>query len=93
MKYKKHKNRLLRHIIALPFIYIIIVPLLLLDILVELYHHIGFKLYNIPLVKRSDFIAIDRHKLNYLNPIQKLNCVYCGYANGLRGSGNPPRPR
>lgn len=26
---------------------------------------------------------IDRHHLAYLNSIEKLNCVYCGYANGL----------
>ena len=26
---------------------------------------------------------IDRHRLDYLNGIEKLNCVYCGYFNGL----------
>ena len=26
---------------------------------------------------------IDRHRLAYLNAIEKANCVYCGYANGL----------
>ncbi|WP_271223801.1 hypothetical protein, partial [Streptosporangium carneum] len=25
----------------------------------------------------------DRHKLPYLNVIQKLNCLYCAYANGV----------
>jgi hypothetical protein len=34
-------------------------------------------------VPRSDFIVIDRHHLAYLNPLEKLNCVYCGYANGV----------
>ena len=28
-------------------------------------------------------MVIDRHSLSYLNPIEKLNCVYCGYFNGL----------
>jgi len=27
--------------------------------------------------------VIDRHRLDYLNGIEKLNCVYCGYFNGL----------
>jgi hypothetical protein len=27
--------------------------------------------------------VIDRQSLSYLNPIEKLNCVYCGYFNGL----------
>lgn len=35
------------------------------------------------MVKRSAYIRIDRQKLSYLNLIQKLNCMYCGYANGL----------
>jgi len=34
-------------------------------------------------VPRGDFIAIDRHHLQYLNGLQKLNCVYCGYCNGV----------
>jgi hypothetical protein len=37
----------------------------------------------IPLVRRSDYIALDRGKLAYLNGIEKANCNYCGYANGL----------
>ena len=36
-----------------------------------------------PLVKRSQYIVIDRHHLAYLNSIEKLNCMYCGYGNGL----------
>jgi hypothetical protein len=27
--------------------------------------------------------VIDRYALNYLNAMEKLNCVYCGYVNGL----------
>ena len=36
-----------------------------------------------PHVKRSRYIRIDRHKLEYLPWTQKIGCVYCGYANGL----------
>jgi len=28
-------------------------------------------------------VVIDRHALIYLNLIEKINCVYCGYFNGL----------
>ncbi len=42
-----------------------------------------FRAYGIPRVPRSDFIVIDRHYLAYLNVIEKMNCVLCGYANGL----------
>lgn len=34
-------------------------------------------------LKRSDYIGFDRHYLGYLNPVEKLNCVYCSYVNGL----------
>ncbi len=83
MEYKKHRNRMLRHILASPFIYLIFFPLLLLDASVELYHQVGFRLCGIPMVRRSAYIRIDRHKLRYLGPLDKLNCSYCGYANGL----------
>ena len=35
------------------------------------------------MVKRGDYIVIDRHSLQYLNLIERLNCIYCGYFNGL----------
>ena len=56
-----------------------------MDVFLEIYHHICFALYDIPLVKRSDYIKIDRHKLEYLSRLEKVNCAYCGYVNGLAG--------
>ncbi len=47
------------------------------------YQHTCFRLYGIPRVRRRDYVVIDRHQLAYLNVIEKLNCVYCGYANGV----------
>jgi len=56
----------------------------LLDLLGELYHQICFPIYKIAKVKRSAYIQIiDRNKLQYLNPLEKLGCMYCGYANGV----------
>jgi hypothetical protein len=34
-------------------------------------------------VRRSDYLVFDRHHLSYLNGLEKLNCAYCSYANGL----------
>jgi len=83
MEYKTKKGRFLRHLLSAPFIYILIIPFILLDIFVELYHHICFPLYNLPLIQRSKYIKLDRHKLSYLSPLEKINCTYCGYANCL----------
>lgn len=72
-----------RYFAAFPFIYAVIVPLVILDIVLEIYHRICFPLFGIPVVDRSRYIRIDRHKLSYLNVVEKVHCVYCGYGNGL----------
>lgn len=48
----------------------------------ELYHRICFPLLGIPIIKRRKYIKIDRHKLKYLDLMDKIGCTYCGYANG-----------
>ncbi len=76
------RGRLLT-VLTAPVIYSLIVPLVLLDVFVAIYQAICFPAYGIPKVPRRDYIVIDRHRLQYLNALEKLNCVYCGYANGL----------
>ncbi len=73
----------LRNILTAPVIYVMIVPIALLDLSVTLYQHICFRAYRIPRVRRRDYVVIDRHRLPYLNVIEKLNCAYCGYGNGV----------
>ncbi|OGH88142.1 MAG: hypothetical protein A3J93_00155 [Candidatus Magasanikbacteria bacterium RIFOXYC2_FULL_42_28] len=72
-----------RHLLSLPFIYMMIVPVVILDIFITIYHTVAFPLYHIPKVKRGDFIVYDRKFLDYLNIIQKVHCIYCTYVNGL----------
>jgi hypothetical protein len=66
-----------------PVIYSLIIPFVLLDLFVTVYQAICFRAWNIAPVNRADYIALDRHHLAYLNIIQKLNCTYCAYANGV----------
>jgi len=73
----------LLNILTAPVIWSCLFPALFMDLVVSLYQFICFPVYNIPKVKRADYIVIDRQSLSYLNPIEKLNCVYCGYFNGL----------
>lgn len=68
-----------------PIIYALIIPLVLLDLFVSVYQALCFPAYGIPKVKRSDYFIFDREHLAYLNILQKLNCAYCSYANGLIG--------
>ncbi|MBR9843414.1 MAG: hypothetical protein GYB25_09650 [Rhodobacteraceae bacterium] len=70
-------------VLTAPVIYSLIIPFVILDLFVTVYQAICFPIYGIPKVRRRDHIRIDRHHLAYLNALQKLNCVYCGYGNGL----------
>jgi hypothetical protein len=73
----------LGNILTAPIIYSIIFPVMFLDIMISIYQHICFRIYGIPLVIRSQYIIIDRQHLAYLNIIEKINCVYCSYNNGV----------
>lgn len=70
-------------ILTAPVIYSLIVPLLLLDLFVFAYQAICFPVYGIAKVSRGDYFVFDRHHPAYLNALEKLNCGYCSYANGL----------
>ena len=70
-------------VLTAPVIYSLIVPVALLDLSVSMYQWICFSAWGVPRVRRSEYIVIDRQYLAYLNGIEKLNCVYCGYANGV----------
>ena len=72
-------------ILTIPVIWGAVVPALLMDLTVTVYQWVCFPIYGIPKVRRGDYIVIDRQALGYLNWIEKLNCVYCGYFNGLLG--------
>ncbi len=90
-QHKQHLQRLLdyfktapiQHILSAPIIWSVLFPTILFDIFVSLYHSICFPIYGIPKVKRSNYIVFDRHYLNYLNIVEKINCAYCSYFNGL----------
>ncbi|MBL6987923.1 MAG: hypothetical protein ISR72_12975 [Methylobacter sp.] len=75
----------LKHILTTPLIWICIFPVVLMDITISLYQAVCFPVYGIPKVKRQDYIVFDRQYLNYLNLIEKINCGYCSYVNGLFG--------
>ncbi len=76
-------SSMVRNVISAPFIYGMIIPIILFDITITLYQHICFRLYGIRRVERGKYIVMDRHQLAYLNGIEKLNCLYCGYGNGV----------
>jgi hypothetical protein len=77
------KGASVKHIISAPVIWVVLFPTVLMDSAVTLYQAICFPIYGIPKVKRTDYIVFDRQYLNYLNIIEKINCAYCSYFNGV----------
>lgn len=70
-------------VVTAPVIYSLIVVFVILDLWVSLYQAICFRVYDIPQVKRRDYLVFDRTSLAYLNAMEKLNCAYCSYCNGV----------
>jgi hypothetical protein len=70
-------------VLTAPLIYSLIVPFALADLWVSIYQAICFRVYGIPQVKRGRYMVFDRAGLAYLNAIEKLNCAYCSYVNGV----------
>lgn len=70
-------------VLTAPVIYSLIVPFVILDVWVSIYQAVCFRVYGIPQVRRSGYMVFDRSALAYLNLIEKINCAYCSYANGV----------
>lgn len=85
MNYRKYRlSRLWLHIVSMPLIWLPLPFLIILDLTCALYQFVCFPIYGIKWVKRSEYILImDRNKLAYLNGLEKIGCMYCGYANGV----------
>lgn len=72
-------------IITAPVIYSLIIPFVLVDLFVTVYQAICFPICKIEKVRRSDYLIFDRYHLAYLNIVERVNCAYCSYCNGLLG--------
>jgi hypothetical protein len=70
-------------VLTAPVIYSLIIPFALTDLWVSIYQAICFRVYGIPQVKRGQYILFDRAGLAYLNAVEKINCAYCSYVNGV----------
>ncbi|HMV72640.1 MAG TPA: hypothetical protein PKC08_10725 [Pseudomonadales bacterium] len=70
-------------LLTAPMIYLGWLPFIVLDLFVTLCQTVCFPVWRIPKVKRSDYLFFDRADLPYLNVIERFNCFYCSYANGI----------
>jgi hypothetical protein len=69
--------------VSAPVIYLGFLPFFLLDLFLIIYQGVCFPIYGIPKVRRADYVVFDRAQLKYLNLLERFNCFYCSYGNGL----------
>ena len=88
---RRHRAPLLTYVLrsdiptllTTPVIYSLIVPFVVVDVWVSIYQAVCFRAWRLVPVRRREFFTVDRRKLGYLNALEKANCVYCSYVNGL----------
>ncbi len=73
----------LLQLLSAPVVYMMIIPAILLDMMLFVYHSVVSRVFKIEFGKRNDYVVFDRQYLGYLNVIEKLNCLYCAYFNGV----------
>jgi len=73
----------LLHFLIAPLIYGMVIPAIFVDVTLFIYQQVVFRVFKFQLIKRSDYMHFDHKYLGYLNVIEKLNCLYCSYFNGL----------
>jgi hypothetical protein len=84
MQFRNSRKMFWRHWLVAPIIWAPFPFVLVLDLFMELYHQLGFRLCNMERVNRSAYIQVlDRGRLEYLNWLEKIGCMYCGYINGI----------
>ena len=59
-------------LLTAPVVYSLLLPFALLDLWVTLYQWVCFPIYGMPRVPRRRYFTVDRHKLAYLNGIEKV---------------------
>lgn len=77
------KRTILLFFIFSPFFYMMIFPLVILDLFTVLFQAVIFPVCGIKKAKRSDYIHLDRGRVKHLSWLDRIHCNYCGYANGV----------
>lgn len=72
-------------ILSAPVIWAVLPAALCFDLMLSIFQSVCFPIYGIPKVRRDGYFLHDRRALPYLNIIEKVNCEYCSYVNGLIG--------
>ena len=87
MKHAKKKNSLFGNILALPFAIAFLIPLVVYDLFLSLFHRIVFGLCKIKKVNRKSHFKVDQMKIAQLSKMQRFYAIYILYLRGLMNFG------
>jgi len=73
----------LLHLLSSPVVYVMVLPAMLLDMMLFIYRKVVSSVFKFDFPERKEYVVFDRQYLGYLNIMEKLNCMYCSYFNGL----------
>ena len=73
----------LLHLLSSPVVYMMVFPAMLLDVMLFIYTNVVSRVFKFDFLPRNAYVVFDRQYLGYLNSMEKLNCMYCSYFNGL----------
>lgn len=80
-----YPNSFILSFLAMLYTAVGILPMFAIDVYTVIFQYVYFGIHHIPKLDRREYVVMDRHRLRGLSPTQKVNCVYCGYANGVAG--------
>ena len=83
MAVKKNRAGFFRHIFVLPFALVMLVPLLIFDFCLSVFHRIVFALCKMKRVNRAAHFKLDQMKIAQLGKLSRLFAIYIYYARGL----------
>lgn len=69
-------------VLTAPVIYAMIIPLAFADLCASIYQFVCFPAYGIPHVSRKKYVQLVKRGQG-LRWIDRFNCTYCSYANGV----------
>ena len=87
MKPTKKKRSFFRHIIVLPFAVVFLVPLVVFDISLSLFHRIVFGICKMKKVNRKTHFKVDQMKIAQLSKMQRFFAIYILYLRGIMNFG------
>lgn len=87
MKPNKSKRSFIRHIFVMPFAVAFLLPVMVFDMCLSLFHRIIFGICGMKKVNRKSHFKVDQMKIAQLSKMQRFYAIYLLYLKGIMSFG------